>query len=189
MRVLTLKQPWAKLVVMGAKRIETRGFNTNVTGNVLIHSSKGKHALEGWLLKQPEFDVLKGRVLEYGKIIGCVEIGGTFRTDVADEYFKSDRYLCGGRTKSERDRIWQTDSTREKAFGDYTPGRFGWELYNPVEFTNLTTFTGGVGFTKFFKEKICLVCGCTQDNCIACIEKTGQACHWINKHLCSACKQ
>ncbi|QDP86048.1 ParB/RepB/Spo0J family partition protein [Chryseobacterium sp. SNU WT5] len=36
-------------------------------------------------------------------------------------------------------------------------------------------------------EQICRVCGCTNDNCIQCIEKTGHACHWVEDDLCSAC--
>jgi hypothetical protein len=33
----------------------------------------------------------------------------------------------------------------------------------------------------------CRVCGCTDDNCRQCIEKTGQPCYWVEKDLCSAC--
>lgn len=33
----------------------------------------------------------------------------------------------------------------------------------------------------------CRVCGCTEDNCAQCIEKTGGPCHWIEPDLCSAC--
>lgn len=33
----------------------------------------------------------------------------------------------------------------------------------------------------------CRTCGCTDDDCRQCIEKTGQACHWIAEDLCSAC--
>lgn len=33
----------------------------------------------------------------------------------------------------------------------------------------------------------CRVCGCTDDDCRQCIEKTGEPCHWVEKDLCSAC--
>jgi PRTRC genetic system protein E len=36
-------------------------------------------------------------------------------------------------------------------------------------------------------ERKCRVCGCTQDNCKQCIEKTGQPCSWVEYDLCSAC--
>ncbi|HXS55773.1 MAG TPA: PRTRC system protein E [Hanamia sp.] len=35
--------------------------------------------------------------------------------------------------------------------------------------------------------RTCRICGCTDDNCIQCIEKTGSPCHWIEGDLCSAC--
>jgi hypothetical protein len=33
----------------------------------------------------------------------------------------------------------------------------------------------------------CRVCGCTDENCSGCIEKTGAPCHWVALDLCSAC--
>ena len=42
MKAISLLQPWASLVVMGAKTIETRGWGTKYRGPILIHASKGK---------------------------------------------------------------------------------------------------------------------------------------------------
>jgi hypothetical protein len=33
----------------------------------------------------------------------------------------------------------------------------------------------------------CRVCGCTDDNCQQCVEKTDQPCHWVEPTLCSTC--
>jgi hypothetical protein len=33
----------------------------------------------------------------------------------------------------------------------------------------------------------CRKCGCTDDDCSQCIEKTGSPCHWVEPDLCSAC--
>jgi len=40
MKVLTLKQPWAELILLGKKTIEIRKWNTHFRGEFLIHSSK-----------------------------------------------------------------------------------------------------------------------------------------------------
>jgi len=37
------------------------------------------------------------------------------------------------------------------------------------------------------KPRQCRICGCTDENCGRCIEKTGRPCHWIEWDLCSAC--
>ncbi len=34
---------------------------------------------------------------------------------------------------------------------------------------------------------VCRFCGCTDTNCLGCIARTGQPCHWVRPHLCSAC--
>ena len=34
---------------------------------------------------------------------------------------------------------------------------------------------------------VCRVCGCTDDNCSQCVEKTGEPCYWVEPDLCSAC--
>ena len=36
-------------------------------------------------------------------------------------------------------------------------------------------------------ERTCRRCGCTEADCSRCIERTGEACHWIEDDLCSAC--
>lgn len=41
----------------------------------------------------------------------------------------------------------------------------------------------------YSKERTCRVCGCTEDDCSQCIEKTGNPCHWIEQGLCSACQE
>ena len=40
MKALSLKQPWAELVLQGKKQIEIRKWNTKFRGKFLIHSSK-----------------------------------------------------------------------------------------------------------------------------------------------------
>lgn len=40
MKALTLSQPWASLVALGHKRVETRTWKTNYTGALVIHAAK-----------------------------------------------------------------------------------------------------------------------------------------------------
>lgn len=35
--------------------------------------------------------------------------------------------------------------------------------------------------------RVCRVCGCTDDDCSQCVEKTGAPCEWVAEDLCSAC--
>lgn len=35
--------------------------------------------------------------------------------------------------------------------------------------------------------RACRVCGCTDDDCSACVERTGAPCSWAEPDLCTAC--
>ena len=40
MKALTIKQPWASLIMQGIKKYEFRSWQTKYRGDILIHSSK-----------------------------------------------------------------------------------------------------------------------------------------------------
>jgi len=66
MKVLSFKQPWAKLILQGKKKIDLRKWNTKFRGEFLIHASKipDKKAMK-------KFDFKK---LLYGFIIGKAKL-------------------------------------------------------------------------------------------------------------------
>src|SRR5205809_346714 len=39
------------------------------------------------------------------------------------------------------------------------------------------------------KPASCRVCGCTDEDCSGCVERTGEPCYWIEPDLCSACAE
>jgi hypothetical protein len=66
MKTLSLKQPWAELVIEGKKKIELRKWNTHFRGESLIHASK-----------IPDLDAMKRfgfNNLPLGAIIGKAEL-------------------------------------------------------------------------------------------------------------------
>jgi hypothetical protein len=66
MKALSLKQPYAELVVSGKKSIELRNWNTKFRGEFFIHSSKipDKEAMEKFGFKE----------LPLGSIVGEAEL-------------------------------------------------------------------------------------------------------------------
>ena len=77
MKALSLKQPWATLIVTGIKPIENRKSSTSYRGLLLIHASKNwdKEGAQ-WICEN--FPSLKGLINwsnhVKGKIIGQVEM-------------------------------------------------------------------------------------------------------------------
>ncbi|HTV55212.1 MAG TPA: ASCH domain-containing protein, partial [Terriglobia bacterium] len=52
MKALSIRQPWAWLIVNGFKPIENRSWNTNFRGRILIHASlKVDREGEKWVRK------------------------------------------------------------------------------------------------------------------------------------------
>lgn len=81
MKTLTVKQPWAELIVSGIKDIENRTWRTNFRGRVLIHTAKSvvpREDLQEYPLPAlknalgPEYNNCKDCLT--GAIVGSVEI-------------------------------------------------------------------------------------------------------------------
>lgn len=178
MKIISLLQPWATLVVIGAKKIETRSWNTKYRGPVLIHASarmnKGQKEMT---FSEPFATALKGiEELPLGRIVGMANLKTTFDTT-------SFVYAMNlGLAVPGYDGSWETESH----FGDYSAGRFGWRLSDPVSFLNHIPWKGQLG-VRDFDHMICHACGCMEHDCRACIESTGKPCYWVAETMCSAC--
>lgn len=130
MRVISLWQPWATLVVIGAKRIETRSWDTKYRGPLLIHAAKTDSHIKMICGQEYYRDFIADwRKVPYGAIIGKVMLTGTVQFGQTNNY-----------------------SEQERAFGDYAWGRFGWMLENPQEFKNPIPAKGHQGFWKYDNE-------------------------------------
>lgn len=132
-RALSLLQPWASLVVMGLKKIETRSWRTAYRGPLLIHASLGRKgkvlATEAPFAKYiPDFDALP-----FGAIIGQVHLDDVVPVE---QLFYSNEKLAAL-------------TLEEKAFGDYTKGRYAWLLTDARFFEEAIPVKGGLGIWKF----------------------------------------
>lgn len=119
MKALTLWEPWASLVALKAKRIETRSWKTNYRGPLAIHAAL---SIPKWVKNLlPEFARLIG-IKEYtGSWLYYLEHGvGPFGKVVAI----CNLVDCVPITPKFTVKL----SEQERAFGDYTPGRFAWIL-------------------------------------------------------------
>lgn len=86
MKVLTIKQPWATLIMQGNKRFEFRSWQTNYRGELLIHAGKGidKEAikrLEKYLPKELPLGKILGKVT----LVNCVKMSPGFKEELLKE--------------------------------------------------------------------------------------------------------
>ena len=107
MKALTLTQPWATLVAIGAKRYETRSWYTAYRGPLAIHASKGfpKWAQE-LVIEEPFYTALDGVALPTGVVLATA------------------RLFCCLPTVNLVGKL----SERERDFGDFEIGRFAWQF-------------------------------------------------------------
>lgn len=135
MRCLTLTQPWAQLVAIGAKKIETRSWSTLYRGPLAIHAAKGLGPVGGvsGLIDvcsgEPFLSVLKaagiieggirkdrlplGAIVAVCNLVDCMVILETGLITANGVFPKTAQPL---------------PSDQECTFGDYSPGRYAWLL-------------------------------------------------------------
>ena len=123
MKAITVTQPFATLCAINAKRIETRGWKTDYRGPLAIHAGKGcPPEFVALAHTEPFFSILKaagyalfgdlprGAVIATCRLVECLQIGPRIAAfGVANEG------------------EWRL-TDQERAFGDYTPGRYAWLL-------------------------------------------------------------
>lgn len=78
MKILSVRQPWAWLLVSGHKPVENRTWATSYRGPLLIHASKSHFDDDIWEEFDPRLWDIRGPftkpTLAYGAIVGVVEL-------------------------------------------------------------------------------------------------------------------
>ncbi|MDB5252702.1 MAG: hypothetical protein JWP27_1871 [Flaviaesturariibacter sp.] len=133
MKALSLLQPWATLVVMGLKTIETRSWTTGYRGPLLIHASTGRAG--ALLAAEPPFTrhIHSFAALPFGALLGIVNL---------DEIVPVES-LAGTGISLRRLTL------EEKAFGDDTAGRWGWILSGARAFDKPIPMRGSLGLWTY----------------------------------------
>lgn len=118
MHALTLHQPFATLIALEAKRVETRGWPAPAWlpgQRIAIHAGKGTDYLP-LIHAEPFAAALAGLGLETGALL---PMGAVVCTAVLDR--------CTMMTPAAI-AVLEADNPVEHAFGHYEPGRFAWVL-------------------------------------------------------------
>ena len=126
MRALSVMQPWAALIVVGAKRIETRSWRTCFRGRIAVHASSRLPAdYDDLIRREPFRSALLNSPwnrLPRGVLLGTIELLDCVRVEDID-----------------------TTEDMERAFGDFAPGRWAWLLADPRPLPCLAAVRGWPG--------------------------------------------
>lgn len=138
MKCASLIQPYATLVVIEAKRFETRSWDTSFRGPVAIHASKGFPRWARELCEKEPFKsvlaragYLKASDLPRGAVLGIADLFHTSQVTA------------------------NTILPREPevSFGDYSVGRFLWHLHMLQKFKEPVPARGMLGLWNWEPPK------------------------------------
>lgn len=137
-KVITLTQPWATLVAIGAKQFETRSWQTSYRGKLAIHAAKGwkREDIELCLEEPFKSALIKAGVskigdLPRGAIIAVCDLTAIYPTDSK-----------------------MPPAEPERSFGDYSSGRFAWQLENVQRLTKIIPARGHLSLWDFDMERL-----------------------------------
>lgn len=121
-RALSIRQPWAELILQGRKDIETRSWNTQFRGEFLIHTSKQID------IESCEYFKIDPKSLVTGALIGKAKLVSS------KEYFTPTQFA-------------EDNSRHAAGFLGFSRPKFGFILGN-VERIEPKPFKGSLGFFK-----------------------------------------
>lgn len=136
MKVITLTQPWAVLMAIGAKHYETRSWSTSYRGPLGIHAAKGWTREDKDLCSEPPFvdvlelaeitlaelDRMRGSILAVVELVDVVPLQGYVPAHMlapAAEY--------------------------EEHFGNYGAGRYAWVTHDVLRLASPVVTKGMLG--------------------------------------------
>ena len=116
MKVLSIKEPWASLIMNGTKKIETRSWKTKYRGEIYIHASLSKAKIT----KPEVYELIKDMNFKCGYII-C-------KCNLVDCIYMTDEYVND----------MKTNHYEEYICGHYEVGRYAWivedvKVIEPIE--------------------------------------------------------
>ncbi|MFC3788338.1 ASCH domain-containing protein [Paenibacillus sp. GCM10012307] len=131
-KTITVWQPWATLIALQLKLLETRGWATKHRGPLAIHAAQkiDREACE----REP----IKSALAKYGYTVDNLPTGSIVAIANLSECYQIERptpeQIDGGpiwlKASAGGSKGWAGKFPDEYYFGDYSAGRFAWELTN-----------------------------------------------------------
>ena len=125
MKALTIKEPWATLIVEGYKKYEFRTWKTNYRGKILIHAGK---SIEKDQLKKFEpyhLNYANGEIIGEAYITECIKVDESFNKELIKE-----NELVYGNTGHIANYAWKLENIKKYKEKIPCNGKLGLWNYN-----------------------------------------------------------
>ena len=124
MKVLTIKEPWASLIINGYKEYEFRSFKTNYRGKILIHAGLTLEKNNAVKFNDYNLDYGKGEIIGEAYITDCILVTDEFE----NKLYNINPLVYG---KSEHSRI------------------YAWKLEHVIKYDKRISCKGQLGLWNF----------------------------------------
>jgi hypothetical protein len=122
-RALSIRQPWAELILLGRKRYELRSRKTNYRGPILVHAAQRIEKLAASQAGLAIDSLVRGAIIGQVDIVDCEP----FTPEIADELRKANAY-----------------------FGEWVPKLYAWRLERPCRMPEPIPYRGSLGLFRVY---------------------------------------
>ena len=123
MKVLTIKNPWATLIINGYKKYEFRSWKTKYRGKILIHTSINPD--KKFINKFKNLDYQNGYIIGEADIVDCIEM----TKELENKLIKENRKVYGI-AKDRSGYAWKLENIKKYTKPIPIKGKLGLWEYN-----------------------------------------------------------
>lgn len=129
MKVLTIREPWASLIINGYKEYEFRSWKTNYRGKILIHAGL---KLETGIIerfKEYNLEYQKGVIIGEADLVDCILVDNNFISKLRD----INPIVYGNSNHDET---------------------YAWKLENIKKYDKVIPVTGKLGLWNYYSDEL-----------------------------------
>ena len=108
MKALTIKEPWATLIIEGYKEYEFRSWKTNYRGKILIHAGKSLEKNQAKKFKEYNLKYSCGEIIGEADLVDCIKV-----TEEFDKKLKKKNSLVYGNSGHEQNNGWKLENIKK----------------------------------------------------------------------------
>lgn len=126
MKVLTIREPWASLIINGYKKYEFRSWKTNYRGKILIHAGLSLEKNNAIKFKEYNLEYNLGAIIGEATIVDCILVNDEFSKSLLEI-----NPLVYAMSKHARKYAWKLENVIKYDKPIYCKGKLG--LWNYEE--------------------------------------------------------
>lgn len=120
MKALTIKEPWASLIINGYKEYEFRSWKTNYRGKILIHAGKSLERDQAKKFKEYNLKYSCGEIIGEADLVDCIKV-----TEKFDEYLKGINPIVYGNSGHVENYAWKLENIKKYDKKNPAKGQLG----------------------------------------------------------------